>query len=67
VPASPGGSAGTLEALDGGARTRYTLEIDFDGRGIGKLLVPLVVRRQAARDLPRDPATLRRLLEANPT
>ena len=29
--------------------TRLTIALDFDGRGIGRLLVPLVVRRQARK------------------
>jgi uncharacterized protein YndB with AHSA1/START domain len=57
----------TLEPLDGGARTRLTIEIDFDGHGIGTLLVPLLVRRQAAREVPRDHANLKHQLEATQT
>jgi len=30
-------------------RSRATIELDFAGHGIGKLLVPLAVRRQARR------------------
>jgi hypothetical protein len=41
---------GTVEPLDDGARSRVTIELDFEGHGLGKLLVPLVVRRQAERD-----------------
>src|ERR1700685_3602912 len=37
-----------------------TSAVDFDGHGIGKLLVPLVVRRQAAKEMPGN---LRRLKE----
>ena len=43
---------------------RLTIAVDFEGRGIGRLLVPLVVRRQAAREMPANVATLRRRLEA---
>ena len=42
---------GTLAPLDEGARTRYQFELDFEGHGIGKILVPLVVRRQGAKEL----------------
>jgi hypothetical protein len=31
------------------ASSRLTIAVDFDGHGIGKLLVPVVVRRQAQR------------------
>jgi uncharacterized protein YndB with AHSA1/START domain len=55
---------GTFEPLDDGKRTRFTFEIDFDGHGIGKLLVPLFVRRQAAKELPESHASLKRRLEA---
>ena len=41
---------GERAAGAGGGRSRFTAELDFEGRGIGKLVVPLVVRRQAARD-----------------
>jgi hypothetical protein len=33
-----------VERLDA-TRSRVTIELDFEGHGIGKLLVPLVVRR----------------------
>ena len=36
---------GSLEPLGEGDRTRFRMELDFEGHGIGKLLVPLVVRR----------------------
>jgi uncharacterized protein YndB with AHSA1/START domain len=54
---------GTVEPLDGGARSRVTIELDFEGHGVGKLLVPLVVRRQAAREVPRDMQNLKERLE----
>ncbi len=55
---------GTVEPLDGEARSRVTLQLDFEGHGIGKLLVPLVVRRQAQRELPRNLQSLRERLES---
>jgi uncharacterized protein YndB with AHSA1/START domain len=54
---------GTFEPLDGGARTRFTFEIDFDGHGIGTVLVPLVVRRQARKEVPETHEKLKRNLE----
>jgi uncharacterized protein YndB with AHSA1/START domain len=50
----------TVEPLDGGTRSRVTIALDFEGHGIGRLLVPLVVRRQARSEMP---ANLRRLKE----
>jgi uncharacterized protein YndB with AHSA1/START domain len=55
---------GRFESLDNGARTRLTFELDFEGHGIGKVLVPLVVRRQASRELPQSHANLKQRLEA---
>jgi hypothetical protein len=37
--------------------------LDFAGYGIGKLLVPLVVRRQAANEMPENMQRLRERLE----
>jgi len=54
---------GRFEPLDGGERTRFTFELDFDGHGIGKLLVPLVVRRQAEKELPETHAELKKRLD----
>ncbi|MET9950060.1 SRPBCC family protein [Streptomyces sp. NPDC006339] len=54
---------GTIEPLDGGARSRVTLSVDFEGHGVGKALVPLVVRPQVRREMPRDEQTLKDILE----
>lgn len=43
-----------VEPLDGGARTRLTIGVDFEGRGLGAVLVPLVVRPQAAKEMPAN-------------
>lgn len=37
--------------------------LDFEGHGIGKLLVPLVVRRQARKEMPANLATLKQRIE----
>jgi uncharacterized protein YndB with AHSA1/START domain len=55
---------GTVEPLEGEAGSRVTIELDFEGHGLGKLLVPLVVRRQAQRELPRNLRSLREHLES---
>jgi uncharacterized protein YndB with AHSA1/START domain len=54
----------TVEPLAGGSRSRVTIDLDFTGHGIGKLLVPLVVRRQAAREMPANMSRLKQQLEA---
>src|ERR1700733_5470109 len=42
------------------AGSRLTIELDFTGHGIGKLLVPLIVRRQAASEMPENMRRLKR-------
>lgn len=54
---------GTIEPLGGGERSRVTIALDFEGRGMGRLLVPLVVRRQARAELPRNLQRLKERLE----
>ena len=44
----------TVVGLDEGRRSRVSIEVDFEGHGIGKLLVPLVVRPQAAKEMPAN-------------
>ena len=44
-------------------RSRLTIAVDFDGHGIGKLLVPLVVRREARKEMPANLAALKRRLD----
>ncbi len=57
---------GSFEPLGDGDRTRFTFELDFEGHGIGKLLVPLVVRRQAEKELTQSHVDLKIKLEENP-
>jgi uncharacterized protein YndB with AHSA1/START domain len=54
----------TVEPIDDGSRSRVTIQLDFTGHGIGKLLVPLVVRRQAAKEMPENMTRLKHRLEA---
>src|SRR5215218_3662062 len=53
---------GRVEPLADGKRSRLTISTQFQGHGIGKLLVPLLARR-LTRQLPRDEQKLRQLLE----
>jgi uncharacterized protein YndB with AHSA1/START domain len=62
-----GNVRGTIEPLDDGARSRVTIELDFEGHGIGKLLVPLIVRRQAQKELPNNALKLKERLESGAT
>jgi carbon monoxide dehydrogenase subunit G len=43
--------------------SRLTITIDFAGHGIGSLLVPLVVRREARKEIPANLAALKRCIE----
>lgn len=54
-----------VEPLDHGARSCVKITVDFEGRGIGKVLVPLVVRRQAAREMPSNLRRLKAALESS--
>ncbi|MFD5712346.1 SRPBCC family protein [Streptomyces pharetrae] len=54
---------GEIEPLDEGRRSRVTLELDFDGHGIGKVLVPLVVRPTARKEMPINERRLKDRLE----
>jgi uncharacterized protein YndB with AHSA1/START domain len=49
----------------GGSRSRLTISVDFTGHGIGKLLVPLMVRREARKEMPANMAALKQRLEAS--
>ena len=44
--------------------SRLTIAVGFDGHGIGKLLVPLIVRRQAQKEMPANVEALKRHVEA---
>jgi uncharacterized protein YndB with AHSA1/START domain len=45
------------------ARSRLTIAVDFEGHGIGKVLVPLVLRREARKEMPANLAALKGRLE----
>jgi len=52
----------TVEPLTA-RRSRLTIAVDFEGHGVGKLLVPLIVRREARKEMPANLATLKERLE----
>jgi hypothetical protein len=54
----------TVEPIPGDPGARVTIDVDFTGHGIGRLLVPLIVRRQAAREMPGNMSRLRQRLSA---
>jgi uncharacterized protein YndB with AHSA1/START domain len=45
------------------SRSRLTISVDFTGHGIGKILVPLVVRREARKEMPDNVAALKQRME----
>ena len=45
------------------SRSRLTISVDFTGHGIGKILVPLMVRREARKEMPGNMAALRQRME----
>ena len=47
-----------------GSRSRLTISVDFTGHGIGKILVPLLVRREARNEMPENMAALKQRMEA---
>jgi uncharacterized protein YndB with AHSA1/START domain len=44
-------------------QSRLTINVGFEGHGIGKVLVPLMVQRQAAKEMPTNVSTLKGRLE----
>ena len=44
-------------------RAHLTIALDFEGHGIGRLLVPLLVRREARKEMPVNVKTLKDRLE----
>jgi hypothetical protein len=47
-----------------GSRSRLTISVDFTGHGIGKILVPLMVRPEARKEMPGNLAALKQRMEA---
>jgi hypothetical protein len=54
----------TVEALDGGRRSRVTFTLAIEGHGVGVALAPLV-RRQARKVAPGSYRRFREILERN--
>jgi len=51
-----------VEPLSEG-RSRITISVDFEGHGVGKVLVPLMVRREARAEMPVNMAALKDRLQ----
>lgn len=52
----------TVEPLDGGTRSKLTLELDLNGHGLGVLFAPLA-RAGARKDIPKSHQRLKEILE----
>lgn len=52
----------TVEPLDNGTRSRFTMQLDLKGQGIGRLFA-ILARRSAHRQVPRDQLRLKQILE----
>ena len=46
------------------SRSRLTISVEFTGYGIGKILIPLMVRPQARKEMPLNLAALKQRIEA---
>lgn len=53
----------SVDGLDNGKRSKVTITIDFTGHGIGKIIVPLVIRPQAAKEMTTNMQRLKQRLE----
>jgi uncharacterized protein YndB with AHSA1/START domain len=60
-----GNVKGTIDPLDDSARSRVTIELSLQGHGLGKLLVPLFVLRQAQKEMPTNLRNLKVRLESS--
>lgn len=56
----------TVDPIDDGRASRVTINIEFQGHGIGKLLVPLTVTPQARKEMPANLARLKHRVEGKP-
>jgi uncharacterized membrane protein len=55
----------SVEPIGDGSRTKLTITIDFHGHGIaGKVLLP-VAKTQARKQIPKDQARMKELLESH--
>jgi uncharacterized protein YndB with AHSA1/START domain len=54
----------TVSPIEEGRRSRVKLDLEFTGHGIGKLLVPLFVRRSARKEMPENLNRLKHQLES---
>jgi hypothetical protein len=54
---------GMIEPVGDGSSSRFTLELDLQGHGFGKMIAPMA-RKQAAKQIPINQQKLKELLES---
>jgi uncharacterized membrane protein len=54
---------GTIEPVGDGSSSRVTIELNFTGHGLGKLMLPMV-HSQARKQVPKDQQRLKERLES---
>ena len=54
---------GEITPFDEGRRSHVSMDLDFEGHGIGKVLIPLMVRPQVRKELPHNERLLKQHLE----
>lgn len=59
-----GNVTGRIEPLENGTRSLVTIELELEGHGIGKVLLPLFVRKKAQAEMPRNMQRLKERLES---
>ena len=52
-----------VDPVPGTTRSRVRISVDFTGHGIGRLIVPLIVKPQARKEMPANLARLKERLE----
>lgn len=55
----------TVSPTEEGQRSRVKIDLEFTGHGIGKLLVPMFVRRSARKEMPENLNQLKHQLESH--
>jgi uncharacterized protein YndB with AHSA1/START domain len=54
---------GTIEPVQDGTQARVTIDMDFEGHGMGGFFISGIARRAARRQLPQNLRNLKRVLE----
>ena len=55
----------SVEPIGDGSRSRLTFTLDFQGHGLGGKVLLQLAKSQARKQIPRDQAKMKELLESN--